>query len=276
VKKAFILLALTLLSFCQPYNRLEIKEDTTQPHIMLVVVDGVRYQEFFKEDYYPYVKKHADIMLGGATNCFTNNRKNCSLPAYADIMAGADQNVVNNSFNGDLEHYTIADALPYNQVAVISYWYKLKRIVSKYKVFPPFYQVTDKEYDHHARYDDKVYEYATKYHGRFNLLMFADTDSYAHSAKVRPWKMYTSAIKLQDGYIEKLHKLYPNDIFIITTDHGRGAGRWWRRHVDRRDAKYVWVAVIAPQKYLFHFRDLRKKCDHITLGRTIHSILLGD
>lgn len=95
---------------------------------------------------------------------------------------------------------------------------------------------------------DQALYYYKKYQPRFLWISFGDADDYAHESNLQK---YHQTIQFYDLAIEKVIKLVQSlkldrqTMIIITTDHGRGAGKNWVEHDETMpEAKQTWAFVL--------------------------------
>jgi hypothetical protein len=106
------------------------------------------------------------------------------------------------------------------------------------------------------RYDALTYQVAREYllAERPNVLYLAlgETDDWAHEDR---YDRYLDAARNGDAFIRQLwdtlqgHPRYRHrTALVVTTDHGRGAGRagWSRHGADVDGAEWMWAAVLGP------------------------------
>ena len=95
-------------------------------------------------------------------------------------------------------------------------------------------------------------EYVVKARPRAFYLAFAETDEWAHEIR---YDHYLHAAHNVDRFIgrlwetvQRLPQYRGKTTFIITTDHGRGAGgKAWGSHGENVDgAENIWIAIVGP------------------------------
>jgi phosphopentomutase len=94
-------------------------------------------------------------------------------------------------------------------------------------------------------------EYMRKEEPRLLYVAFGETDDYAHD---RRYAQYLQAAHRADAMIRQLWEWVQSTrgyrdetTLIITTDHGRGDGRFWSDHWSLIEgAQHTWLAVIGP------------------------------
>lgn len=107
-----------------------------------------------------------------------------------------------------------------------------------------------------TRFDKFTHSYAIEYlkknHSRLVLIAYGETDEFAHQGK---YDKYLQAVRQIDNYIKEIWEwVQSNDNYrdkttlIITTDHGRGAGKHsWRGHgIGRSGSNQTWFAILGP------------------------------
>ena len=132
--------------------------------LVLIVLDGVRIQEFFSHKSSPpsihsrprrskvrqaplwpflwgeLAKKKHTLILGDKeldSHCYVNNQYYISLPAYADMFSGiAQSNVTSNQFHSPLNCPSIIDRLidlgmPAKDFALFASWQHIEKVVSR-------------------------------------------------------------------------------------------------------------------------------------------------
>ena len=97
-----------------------------------------------------------------------------------------------------------------------------------------------------------AFEYLKNNNPRVLYIAFDETDDFAHGGK---YDLYLHAAHYTDEFIASLWnwcqssaKYKDKTTFILTTDHGRGAGREdWNDHGQKiSEADQIWMAVIGP------------------------------
>ncbi len=94
-------------------------------------------------------------------------------------------------------------------------------------------------------------EYLNRVRPRLLYMAYGDTDEYAHSGD---YSSYLTAANRTDAFIAQLWNWVQSTegyrdhtTFVITTDHGRGAGERWIGHgADWEGSDAIWVAVLGP------------------------------
>lgn len=288
----------------------------TDAHLTLVIVlDGVRPEEFFhgsdplletshvnREDLFPYLagelQKDTDATILGEGDhpCLTTNPHGISLPAYADILAGARQNEVSsNDFRGKIGQDTLLDRLkaahvPPGLAAVFTSWKNIERVASRENA--PFLVEAGLQNNRgeakppwpNARYDDATMASVFRYLEsaselpRFLFVALNDADEWAHRGD---YPAYLDAIRRQDRFVREIMNRLPSDrtALFVTTDHGRGKGKAWKHHgAAYAGSEKIWAVVHIPP-------DLKRRyagavpigeCNHLTLSHAFEETLKSE
>jgi len=94
-------------------------------------------------------------------------------------------------------------------------------------------------------------EYVVKHQPRVLYIGLGETDEWGHA---RRYDLYLEAARRSDQYVRQLWELLQSlpqyrdkTALVLTTDHGRGAGRDWANHGAKiAGAEHIWIAVLAP------------------------------
>lgn len=259
-----------------------------------------------KEKLFPFLwgelgPRHAETQTFGnrfrqspGSVCRVDNQYGISLPAYADLLGGVRQLTVRtNRFEGRLPHPTVpdrllTDGLAGEDLAVFASWKHIADVTSAAP--PPGFHVDTglqpglvaplwKD----ARFDRDLHQALMNYLRRrtderagplrFLFVAFNDSDEWAH---IGNYGRYLSAMRRQDGYIRELYTYLESQpeyrqktLYMITTDHGRGRGRYWKSHGRVPGSQYVWAMLHAPgrpERLAEYARSLRERCSHTALG----------
>lgn len=95
-------------------------------------------------------------------------------------------------------------------------------------------------------------EHLLRHRPRVLYLGLGETDEWAHS---RRYDLYLEAAQRGDRYLRELWELLQSlpeyrgrTHLVITTDHGRGAGREWTDHGAKTvGAEYIWLGMLGPE-----------------------------
>jgi hypothetical protein len=152
-----------------------------------------------------------------------------------------------------------------------------------------------------ARFDEFTYSYAKEFMKREKpkvlFLSFNETDEHGHGGRYDDYlKAANKADRLLNDlwtYIQSSPQYKDRTTLIITTDHGRGAGKSnWRKHLlFVHGSRQIWFAVIGPdtpplgevkKKNKFYQKQLAKTISafageqyhtHRTIGNVMHSMI---
>ncbi len=220
-----------------------------QPRVVMIVLDGVRTEEFFQGAYQEngflaspgllpfvygtFIQEKQSLVLGNRFapwphRCIVNNNRFISLPGYADLLGAVRQaNVVTNTFNGPVAFPTVVDRLlrqgmAPQEMAVFASWKHIRNIVTQQPV-PGLHVDTGRKSGetpppwHDARYDEDLMDALDRYLNRegdrvrFLFVAFNDSDEWAHKGQ---YGRYIQAIQRQDDYIRRIYeKLEANPAF---------------------------------------------------------------
>jgi arylsulfatase A-like enzyme len=94
-------------------------------------------------------------------------------------------------------------------------------------------------------------EHLLKHRPRVLYIGLGETDEWAHA---RRYDLYLEAANRSDRYLKELWDLLQSlpqyqgtTALVVTTDHGRGAGRDWINHSANTDgAEFMWIAALGP------------------------------
>lgn len=122
-------------------------------------------------------------------------------------------------------------------------------------------------------------EYVRRHNPRVLYLSLGETDDWCHDGR---YDLYLDAARRADRHIQELWQLVQQipqyadaTSLVITTDHGRGAGReGWKNHsTELPGSERIWMAVIGPDTPGL---GVRKNVD-VTQGQTAATVaaLLG-
>ncbi len=242
-------------------------------NVVLVVLDGVRWQDFFKTKehfkqlWHNYGQRAVVKGNRRQKSTFKTGGTAMSLPSYQRIFTGFDGPCSDNGCER-VRRYTFAENLirsgyaDYHDVAVFSSWNKIKYAMAKRpgSFFSNVGMQPFKFNKHHelpenlknlnlgqqimqprwrtARFDQFTFEfghaYLKKYQPRFMFMALNDADEWAHRFRKRE---YEATLDMYDRYLVRLMKTLEEMGYygrrtnvIVTTDHGRGDGKYWAHH----------------------------------------------
>ena len=232
-----------------------------------------------------------------------------SLPGYQSILAGRTQNCFDN-YCGRIEETTVSERivktlnLDQEQVAHIASWYAIKFASERRKgsVFvnsgledlrdsaPDSIQdeINAEQQENRplwqgARYDQYTVKHASNYiekhRPRFTHIGLNDSDEWAHRGD---YPNYLSSMRQYDQWLKELVEQLAsmgeygrNTCLVITTDHGRGAGKKWNTHSNGAlESGMVWMHVSCP--FLgneVEFVDREYLTTHLDIRPTIEDLM---
>ncbi|MBC7767523.1 MAG: alkaline phosphatase family protein [Phycisphaerales bacterium] len=274
-----ILTALAALAVSAGLVPMAASAQTPQPHVVLVTIDGVRWEDLFRgadpalvvDEAYraryvdtparpaalaPFLLSFAEhgALIGNrdAGSCArVANDFWFSYPGYAEILAGRPNPRVRYNEAVPNDDVTVLERLARrpdfaNQVRVFAAWDATPAIVNSARSSIPVFlpPTQDQPYDDHVM--GAVREaYANP--PRVTWIAFGDPDSYAHAGA---YEAYLNAITEADAFLQALWASIESDprtaghtTLIVTTDHGRGVSERnrWRGHGSGR-----WRGIIVP------------------------------
>lgn len=256
-----------------------IPVSTSPPKIVLITLDGVRWQEVFNgadsaldpslaftaRDLLPniydsFVDK--GIVIGKESEMQVSGPNFLSLPGYLEIMRGhpAHDCQINECYPKKdisiLDYYH--QWYPSAEIAAIASWETISRVANtspSYVInigrvrqnwhdmdtqYPPTFSEDERE-DLYTEAATNLYLH--NHHPDLLWISLCDTDSYAHMGD---YKKYIQSLQNSDRFIGQLIRDLPADTtFILTTDHGRGID--WRNHGSAIESRRTWLMMRGPQ-----------------------------
>ena len=239
-----------------------------EANVILVTWDGVRREDFLDPARLPILwSKHAagGLVLGGPTGggMEVADPALVSLPAYQSIFAGALTGCPDNGC-GRVRVETFPErvirelALRRESVAVFASWRNLAEAVEHV----PGTITVDAGPDgagtapwDGARGDADTFVAAMRHlaarRPRFLHLALNDSDEWAHQGDL---ERYRATLRRYDEWLDTLLAWLDGagdygrrTTVIVTTDHGRGAGRRWPRHgAGDPQARFIWLFARGP------------------------------
>lgn len=252
---------------------------TAQTYVVLVTIDGFRWQELFRgadptlvtDPAYraryvdvpdrgaaltPFVRSFAQegVLIGdrdhGSCAHVTNDFW-FSYPGYAEILEGHPNPRIRRNQAGPNPDVTVLERLIQqpefaDQVRVYAAWNEMPNIVNSPRSHIPVFNPPNL----HAPEDAQVMTKAREIFGnlpRVTWLAFGDTDSRAHEGKYHD---YLDAAHAADAFLRDLWDAIQADprtaghtTMIVTADHGRGPSEHggWRGHGSGR-----WQGIVVP------------------------------
>jgi hypothetical protein len=209
------------------------------------------------------------------------NRYWFSYPGYHEILTGNPSREINSNKIGPNPHVTVLEQIHnmpgyQGRVAVFSSWNAFPHIInstrsgiyvnSSFEAVPaaltgPVQKNIESMYDliprfiGDIRYDGltfmQAFEYMKAQRPRVLMIALGETDEFGHAGR---YDLYLQSASRTDRMIEQLwnwiqqDSMYRNKTsLIITTDHGRGTGRGWKRHGRLTPhSDETWMAVLGP------------------------------
>jgi arylsulfatase A-like enzyme len=246
-----------------------------EPSVVLVTLDGVRWQEFLnnapdpnifadKDPTFPkFWASHAQegVLLENAS---ISNLAALSLPAYQSIMAGHSTFCFTNKC-GRTEVQTLPERLQKagRRLEVVTSWPGVELAVQRASGTVPV---------HVAAADADTWAAAKLALSRkpsFLYIAWSGADEAAHAADKAG---YLAALRRYDGWLDELIALLDKDAtLIVTTDHGRGNGTDWISHGGRPSAARIWLYAKGPRTPAG--QRLSRGGSHAQIAPTIEALL---
>ncbi|MBI2070091.1 MAG: alkaline phosphatase family protein [Elusimicrobia bacterium] len=260
-----------------------IAQDRPSGNVVLVTLDGVRWQEFFGDpdpslapnetgrvfSRFWSAMASEGVVYGNpaANNVMTiANLAVVSLPAYQSIMAGVTTRCLNNECGritrGTFPERLISElSLGSAEVATLASWTKIALAVERtegttsVKCGPQAGDQPEDLMSSEARLDKLTFPealaYLTANRPRFLYISLNDSDDWAHRGD---YAKYLGALRQYDAWlaqlaaaIDGLEDYGPKTTLIVTTDHGRGNGAKWTDHgVKVPQARAIWLYARGP------------------------------
>ena len=282
---------------------------TKDANVVLLTLDGVRYQEFFdKKIFTRYWNSYASkgIVIGDPdqkSKVKVSNLMVLSLPGYRSMHLGSRSFCYSNNC-GNVKRQTVGEkvleqlSLASEKVAIISSWSMVCKagMQKESKLFNSCGDRPVESNGHEEINTQQAGDHPTKWSGRFDKYTFAhgikyleqkkprfmhlsllDSDEHAHDDN---WKGYLNSLKAYDLYIDRLFKKLlelgeygKRTTVIITTDHGRGKGKKWTGHTLSPAAAKIFMAFHGPDIPNKGSVSHKKKITHLHLRPLIELIL---
>jgi hypothetical protein len=253
----------------------------TDYNVVLVTLDGVRWQEFFggmdpllapnasPEPLFAHFRRRLaprGALYGNPaanSEMNTSNLANASLAGYTSIFAEVEQGCATN-FCAQIAVPTFLDRLrdelqiPREDLAVFATWPKValavtgRGDVAEVRVgsdMPPWgHQLMDVTFEMDRGTVAHGFEYLIQHSPRFFYLALLDSDRYGHQGN---YPLYAEVLRAYDRLLVKLLDRIDaggrKTALIITTDHGRGLWDQWTEHGPHTPAAArVWAFVMLP------------------------------
>lgn len=256
-------------------------------NVVLVTLDGVRWQELFagsdplhdREPRALFKNFHDKVAPRGAlygdlregSEMVVTTTANASLPGYMSILAERPHGCLTN-FCERIKVPTMVDrmrdelSLPQDKVQVVAAWPRLKNAVSSRDdvarvLAGTFRQEDEATHPERALLSDAlqtdrgaVLEGFRRLKGkpRFLMLSLLDSDRFGH---FNDYPKYAASLAAYDALLVELvarldaaHEFGANTALVITTDHGRGLWDQWGEHGPQTpSSRNVWAFVMLPK-----------------------------
>jgi hypothetical protein len=253
----------------------------TDYKVVLVTLDGVRWQEFFNGSdplltpnatkLFPLFwdklasrgKVYGDPSTGSRLNVATMS--NASLPGYTSIFAEVDQGCLTNfckrvTVPTFLDRLSDELSLPQDQLAVFASWPKLRLAVTG-RDEVALVHAGDHDLSNEATHPQRAlledtlehdrgtvlhgFQYLADHQPRFFYLSLLDSDRFGHQNN---YPRYVEVLGTYDRLLSELaDRLDSKTALIITTDHGRGLWDQWQDHGPQTPSSgRVWAFVMLP------------------------------
>lgn len=222
------------------------------PHVVLITIDGTRYQEVFNgtdphfkkgpavsaRDLVPNLYSYfvdQGIAVGKLSPMVASGPNFISLPGYLEITRGHPS--TDCQTNDCMPSIDQSILQLYSNPAIFGSWNSIDRTVpTNYSghvdVGQPWYR-WDPQTEMAAR------NYLKDHHPDFLWVALGDTDELAHQ---NDYSGYLIALHEADAFIGELIKTSdPNTIFMVTVDHGRNAN--FRDHGRNIQGQRVWCML---------------------------------
>jgi hypothetical protein len=209
------------------------------------------------------------------------NRYWFSYPGYHEMLTGNPHRSINSNSLGPDPDTTVLEKINKmpgfeNRVAVFSSWGEFNDIVNEHRsnIFVnsgysliPGSMATPEQLKIEStyplipkvigtvRYDGltfmEAFEYLKTNKPRVLMIALGETDEFGHEGL---YDQYLQSAHRTDGYLEMLWKWIQSDdtyrdktTLLITSDHGRGNGRAWRKHGRLTPhSNETWIAMLGP------------------------------
>ena len=236
-------------------------------HVVLVAIDGVRWQEVFgpgRDTIMPFlwgvVAKKGQLFGNRAlgSRMRVTNRLNSSYPGYQEMLTGYVDPRIDHNHVGPNPNVTVLEWLHRKpelrgRVAAFANWITFNHIFARRD--GGFVVRAGGSNGEEVIADSVVHRLAMNHLAerkpRVLFIGYGETDAWAHDARL---DRYLGALRDADRFLSELWSALQRDeqyrdktTLIVTTDHGRGRGRSWSRHGWRvRGSSETWLALMGP------------------------------
>ena len=248
------------------------------PHIVLITIDGTRYQEVFEgtdphfnngpamsarelvPNLYSYFVDHG-VAVGKATPMTASGPNFISLPGYLEITRGHPSTDCQRNDCFPVIDQSILQF--YTSPAVFASWNIISRTLPAH--YSGYVNVGQPKYRWDPQTEVAVKDYLKDHHPDFLWVSLGDTDELAHR---KDYAGYLLALHEADAFIGDLIKTSdPNTVFVVTVDHGRNAN--FKDHGRNRRSQRVWCMLYGKDIPELGF----VKTDHVTLSSIYPTLL---
>lgn len=224
-----------------------------QPDVILVTIDGTRWQEIFRGtdpwlDRGHHLTEHQlvpnlynyfvdqGVAVGKDTPIIASGPNHISLPGYLEITRGhpstdCQLNTCNPTIDRSVFWF-------FKSPAVFSSWPNIRKTV------PSNANVATGIPDKY-RLDNATELTSILYLDRnapdFLWVSLGDTDEFAHQNN---YTRYIQSLQMADAFIGYLVNRYPDSTIIVTCDHGRSLN--FRDHGQDKASERVWLMMRGP------------------------------
>lgn len=285
-------------------------------HVIYVTFDGTRWQDIFIDKRLPiFMSKYEDRVewygMPGTDRTIRTASIPISMPSYQSQTSGYVQPCLNNEcprVNVETMQERLLKEFNFDRknVATIAGWPVITNSVeSTYGVTfsncgnealtdPDTHvadevmqklndeQAADQPQDHN-RWDKytaaQALHYFEVYQPKFLWISLTDADDAAHAADL---DAYHATFDLYDNFLDKLFTLLDklnisdSTMVIVTTDHGRGHGKYWTSHGPQfPESKRTWAFVYNGELKPIGQDGAIMRYSTLSIRPTIENALLG-
>lgn len=277
LRDGLILAALSIVAFkFDRRDRVRAEHADNGQNVILVVADGLRWQEVFRgsdpallekgartmsrEELMPFlwgtVARQGQIFgnRGIGSPVEVSNGLKFSYPGYNELLVGYPDQRINSNLVGPNPNVTVFEWLNTREglrgrVGAIGAWETFADVFNHKRSGIVQFAGTREPLDANAQ--RAALRYLSTKHPRAMFVAFVETDDMAHKGKYSATLAAAHAI---DGYLAQLWSAVQSDgryrgktTLIVTTDHGRGRGSEWTDHGPKVEgAEETWIAMIGP------------------------------
>jgi hypothetical protein len=290
-----IFLGATAFLFCAMCKKdPEITPYKTQ-HVIIIVVDGPRYQETWGNGELEYIPRRASMSLNGSicTN-FYNTGYTFTNAGHTSITTGVDQMINNSGYEypqkpSIFQYWRRAKNAPADKAWVIATKDKLHILSDCYDTtmagqFRPSFDCGVNGPYTGYRDDSTTFLHALHklqtYHPDMVLINFKEPDASGHANN---WLAYLNGIRKTDEYVGEIWEYIQSDPYyagtttlFVTNDHGRHDDGWLDEFVSHGDncngCRHIELLAVGPdfkENYVctntYNQRDLAKTISQLML-----------